>query len=187
MWDVSTDGSGPNVAATRDGVVLTLPAHAVPRPPETVVYARLASYCSLAGPFDIQLRYELRDWPRANGATLQLSAAFADVMRVSDPSGSERYAGVSNPAGIGPARWRAEAATGDRRGVLRVVRQGATVSEYVRRHRKWQLLLRAPVFDAQVYVLLQLSSTESRFSHRQVSVLLRDFRVNRGSFGCAQA
>ena len=184
FWDVSFAGQGSSATADGSGVELALSPHAAPPAGSRLFYSRLASYCWLTGPFDIQVDYALRDWPPRNGSTLQLSAAYADAARVSEPSGAEVYEAVSRPQTPGVGRYGHRLATRDTSGTLRLVRSGPTVTEYARQDGRWRRLLTAPVAPYSVYPLVQLSSTPSRFAHREVRVSLSNFRVTTGSLSC---
>jgi DNA-binding SARP family transcriptional activator len=184
FWDVETFGTGPSVLPGHGGVVLTIPAHATPADATGAIKARMSSYCTLAGEFDIQVDYDLLAWPAANGAAIGMYAAYADLVRKSAPT-SEQYVGAVrhlDPPDGAPHRL---VATQDTRGTLRIIRSGNQMTELVRHGGGWLQVDAFPnTTPAAVSVLLELWTNAQRFSHRQVEVQLTNFRVNSGSLEC---
>ena len=184
FWDVETFGAGPTVEADRHGALLTIPAHATPTDSSGTLKARMSSYCTLAGEFDVQVDYDLRTWPAANGTGIGIYAAWADLIRESGPGG-EQYAGAHRfldpPDGVP----HAFSATNDDRGTLRIIRSGDRMIELVRERGAWHQVyrFRNPT-PAAVSVYLELWTNAQRFSHRQVDVQLTNFRVNSGFLQC---
>ena len=184
FWDINTFGTGLSVLPALNGVVLTIPAHATPTDPTGAIKARMSSYCTLAGEFDIQVDYNLLTWPPANGTGIGMYAAYADLVRESGPT-SEQYVGAVrylDPPDGAPHRL---VPTRDTRGTLRIIRRGNRITELARKGRGWLQVdaFRNPT-PAAVGVLLELWTNAQRFSHRQVAVQLTNFRVNNGSLEC---
>lgn len=184
FWDVATFGAGPSVRPDGDGVRLTIPAHAAVDEASGALKARLASYCTVAGEFDVQVDYNLRSWPPANGAGIGMYAAYADVMRSSSRTG-EHYVGAYRKLDPPDGPPHAFAATDDKGGTLRIVRRGDRMIELIRDGGRWrQLYAFGDATPAPVSVYLELWTTKRRFANRQVEVQLTNFRVNTGSLQC---
>jgi DNA-binding SARP family transcriptional activator len=184
FWDVESLGAGPTVGEDGSGALLTMPAHATPTDSSGTLKARMSSYCTLAGAFDVPVDSELREWPAANGTGIGMYAAYADVIRESAPAG-ERYVGAHRIVDPPDGTPHAVAVTKDTRGALRVVRSGDRMIELVREGGSWhQLYAFGNPTPASVSVYLELWTSARRFSHRQVEVRLTNFRVNSGSLQC---
>ena len=184
FWDVETAGAGTTVRADGAGALLTIPAHATPTDASGEIKARISSYCTLAGEFDIQVDYALNTWPGANGTGIGMYAAYADVIRESSPTG-ERYIGAHRLLDPPDGTPHALIATTDTRGTLRIVRSVNRMIEFVRAHGTWRQIysFRNPT-PAAVSVYLELWTDAQRFAHRQVEVQLNNFRVNSGYLQC---
>lgn len=184
FWDVATFGDGPTVRPDRDGVRLAIPAHAAPTDPSGALKARLASYCTLAGEFDVQVDYRLHSWPRSNGASVGMYAAYADVVRSSTGKG-ERYVGAHRLLDPPDGPPHAGSATDDEHGALRIVRSGGRMATFVRKGNEWRRIFSfGDATPAAVSVYLELWTNARRFAHRHVEVQLSDFRVNEGLLQC---
>ena len=184
FWDVETFGNGPTVAESSNGAFLTIPAHATPTDSTGVIKARMASYCTLAGLFDVQVDYNLSTWPSGNGAGIGIYAAWADLIRESTPN-RELYVGAHrflDPPDGAPHKL---VSTRDLHGTLRIVRSADQMIELVRQGNAWHQLYAFPnPTPAAVSVYLELWTNTRRFSHRQVQVTLTKFRVNSGFLQC---
>lgn len=184
FWDVETIGAGTTVEENSDGVFLTIPAHATPTDSTGEIRARISSYCTVAGLFDVQVDYSLSAWPSANGSSLGMYAAWADVIRESTPT-SEQYVGAHrflDPPDGAPHKL---VSTHDVSGTLRIVRSSDRMIELVRQGGSWRQVYAFPnPTPAAVGVYLELWTNAQRFSHRQVQVKLTNFRVNSGFLQC---
>jgi DNA-binding SARP family transcriptional activator len=185
VWDVEAVGNGPTANADGDGMVLTIPAHATPTDPSGALRTRIATYCGLAGEFDIQVDYRLLTWPSASGVGIGMYAAWADAMRESTSTG-DYYVGARRIVDPPDGPPRARAQTTDTRGTLRVARAANRMIVYDRSSGGWRQLYTFPnPTPAAVSVYIELFTTARRFSHRQVAVRLTNFRVNSGVLNCS--
>ena len=185
IWDVVSVGNGPTETADRRGVVLGIPAHATAADSSGALKARLTTYCRLAGGFDVQVDYRLLAWPPASGVALGMYASYADVMRESTATG-ERYVGAERIVDPPDGLPRKLLPTTDTRGTLRLVRAGRRVTMLVHTGGRWRRVFAFPnPTPAAVPVYLELYTTERRFSHRQVTVRLSNFRVSSGLLDCS--
>ena len=185
VWDVESVGNGPTVTGERHGIDLTIPAHATPTDPSDALRARLTTYCRLAGGFDIQVDYRLLTWPPASGVALGMYASYADVMRESSATG-ERYVGANRIVDPPDGRPRGAIRTSDTHGTLRLVRGDNRMMMLVRTGGAWRRVFAfSNPTPAAVSVYLELYTSGRRFSHRQITVRLSDFRVSSGLLDCA--
>jgi DNA-binding SARP family transcriptional activator len=184
-WDIVTLGKGVAVAPTARGVLMTIPAHAIPTDGTQQMKARLATYCVLAGPFDVQVDYALRAWPRVNGVTVGMYAAFANLVRESDARRGEEYVGnVSHfdPPDRAPNK---RLPTRDTSGTLRITRAVGRITEQVATNGNWQTVYTAAsTLEYPAAVYLEAWTNERRFAHREVDVEFSNFRVNDGIITC---
>jgi DNA-binding SARP family transcriptional activator len=184
FWDVATFGTGPSVLPGHNGVLLTIPAHAASADPTGAIKARMSSYCTLAGEFDIQVDYNLLKWPAANRTGVGMYAAYADLVRESGPTG-EQYVGAVRHLDPPDGAPHVRVPTHDTRGTLRIVRSGNRMTELARQGGDWLQVNAFPnPTPAAVSVLLELWTSTQRFSHREVQVELTNFRVSSGSLEC---
>jgi len=187
FWDVETFGTGPTVVEEKAGVRLTIPAHAIPGDSSGTIKARLTSYCTLSGAFDVQVDYNLSVWPTANGAGIGMYAAYGDLVRKSGPSG-EQYVGAVRRLDPPDGAPHKAISTRDSSGALRIIRSGNRMTELVHSGGRWRQVDTFPnPTPASVSVLLELWTNAQRFSHRQVEVQLTNFRVNSGFLECPTA
>ncbi len=185
VWDIEAVGNGPTPTAGGHGIELAVPAHATPIDRSGALKARLTTYCRLAGGFDVQVDYQLLTRPSAGGGALGMYASYADVMRESSATG-ELYVGAHRMVDPPDGRPRGTATTTDTRGTLRLVRGGDRVTMLVRTSGAWRRVYAFPnPTPAAVPVYLELYTNERRFSHRQVTVRLSNFRVSSGLHDCS--
>lgn len=184
-WDYSTLGKGLVITPTSHGVRLTITADATPADAGGVMKAHLVTYCSLGGPFDVQVDYRLATWPAANGVSIGMYAAYADLVRESDTHRGEQYVGnVTHfePPDKSPNR---RLPTQDTTGTLRIVRGNNKIEEQVRKGGRWHLVYtKSAPFDFPAAVVLEAWTNTDRFTHHQVDVEFSNFRVNTGILTC---
>jgi DNA-binding SARP family transcriptional activator len=185
VWDVESVGNGPTETADRQGIVLTIPAHATPTDASGSLKARLTTYCTLVGGFDVQVDYTLLTWPAASGVALGMYASYADVMRESSATG-DLYVGAHRIVDPPDGPPRRAVPTTDAHGTLRIVRGGNRVTMFARQGHAWRRLFAfGNPTPAPASVYLELYTNAHRFSHRQVAARLTNFRVNSGSLDCS--
>lgn len=125
-WDIETPPPG-----YLSGVVVAGQALQVQLKSSGPGGSGVVSRCSVGGDFDVRVTYRLDRWPAGNGYSARLGAVdlsgpsgIVSVNRYSLAAGSEQYILVS-----GGAATSANTTDG-KRGMLRLVRSGATVSGY---------------------------------------------------------
>ena len=186
-WDLETIGQGVAISPTPDGVLLTIPAHATPTDATGQIKAHLATYCSLLGSFDVQVDYRLRTWPPANGVSVGMYAAFADLVRESNARRGEQYVGNVTHFDPPDRPPNKHLPTHDTSGTLRITRTLNHIEEQVRTNRHWQPVYTAhSAFEYPAAVYLEAWTNSTRFAHREVDVEFSNFRVNEGTLTCPQ-
>jgi 6-phosphogluconolactonase (cycloisomerase 2 family) len=150
--------------------------------------AGVISKCFLDGDFDVQIDYELLNWPVGN--LHQLGFRPFDLYdEGAGASGVWRQSAVSseNYVGVYPFYFGSTAvATTDQFGSLRLVRSGATLTGFHRAGGSWTAVRSAPVSSVPTRVALELASLQVGAAVTQeASIAFDNFIVNGGT--CAAA
>jgi dipeptidyl aminopeptidase/acylaminoacyl peptidase len=178
IWHTIQFGTDTSFAQQNGRLEITLGADAQPGGPFNTIEAHYGLNCSLPGDFDMQVDYQLLDWPAGNGAFAQLAAFFigAGIFRQSETYG-EFYNAYSN-FGFNTVL------TADRSGSFRFVRSGGrTIASYLDPLVGWVTVLDVPANPGVVVPGLSLSSGPN-FAHEEVRVAFDNFRVNSGTLSC---
>jgi len=150
------------------------------------VSAGVAAQCHLMGDFDVQVDYQLLQWPPQSGVNLDfdtfdiVNGSFGDVhgMFVFDPGGgtgiSTHFPGPVNTFVRDPALS----------GTLRFTRVGGTLTAYRFTGGGWSALQSTSDAATEVAVALNVFSNVAPFTHPDVKVAYDNFRVNSGTFAC---
>jgi hypothetical protein len=176
LWYSSVTGTGTTVAEQNHRLELSFAADAAAAPNGqgfTMMAAQVGTECRFLGDFDARVSYELLNWPPANGVMLQLAAWFsssnAAVVRQSQRSGLEAY-------GAWHGSTSATIGTSDRKGVLRLRRQGSQLVAYVRHGGRWVRIASSRASGAPL-IGLQAMSTDEWFGDQPVAVAFDDFEI----------
>jgi hypothetical protein len=180
-------GTGGGVSLTPSGLLVTLGSGLEAR--------GVVSRCSLNGDFDVQVSYVLPpfpNWPAHNPYTLRLGAVDLSIIGFTDQFAEEGVQRNSSIDPLEPSEFYTtvftssltQTPTSDRNGALRLVRQGASLFGYFLSGGSWVLIngMSGPTstnptrFNLDVYT----SST----SAQGVTVLFKNFQVNRGAVSC---
>lgn len=156
--------------------------------------ALFESRCLLAGDFDVEVRYQLLDWPQNNGARVGILAVDPDAASGVTPPGTIQMA-RRGPTTDRPAESYASwssleppetyVATSDTSGTLRLVRSGDRLTAYYRSGATWQQLgpdRRAPADALRIRIGAWSNATD--FVRQRVRVALDDFIVRAGRLLC---
>ncbi|MEW5803579.1 MAG: PQQ-binding-like beta-propeller repeat protein, partial [bacterium] len=190
LWEIKTDGSGPIIAETNGRLEISFPTNSADDPAKGAFSANYSSICKLKGDFDIQIDYELLNWPAKNGVRVGLTVIGPRrneaVERVSlgnsDFSGypSEEYV-VDFTNGI-----QFMAAPPDNlSGKLRLVRSGATLTGYYY-NNSWVPIYSTTVTTEDVGFCYSAWSHNYVFADREVKVAFDNFIINKGSYTCCK-
>jgi hypothetical protein len=180
LWNPEVRGAGPSVTETNQQLEIFLPSTSLDPS------AGVVSVFKIRGDFDVQVDFNLIDWPPANGVRSAISVRFDPRNPISyanertsysyndDFAGREVYlTDFSTPAGT--------IASDDSSGKLRIVRKGSHWSTYYFSDGKWKLdyeTLNGDTRDAYIY--LGAWSSNSVFIHKNVKLAFDNFMVNSG-------
>ncbi|HKD34449.1 MAG TPA: hypothetical protein VKB73_13450 [Gaiellaceae bacterium] len=178
-------GSGPSISETNGRLEVSMPSDTLNDPNLGFANAGVAAPCHLLGDFDIQVDYQLLQWPPQSGVNVDfdtfdiVNGSFGDAhgMFVFDPGGGT---GISThfpgPNTFVPAP--------ESSGTLRFVRVGTTLTAYRLTPTGWSAIQGTSDLANEVAMNLNVFSNAPRFSHPDVKVAYDNFRVNSGAFSC---
>src|SRR5262249_30152126 len=131
FWRVNQTGPDTLIREQGGKLLITLGADAQPGGPFNNIDADWGGSCSLVGDFDMQVRYQLVEWPDANGVSAELDGFFADLATArQDVFNGNQYIAWSNPLLTGSS-------TTDLSGSLRLARTGSSATSYYRNALGW--------------------------------------------------
>jgi dipeptidyl aminopeptidase/acylaminoacyl peptidase len=179
-------GSGPSVLQANGRLEVSVPADTLNDPSSGYMDAGVGTQCNLLGDFDIQVDYQLLQWPTQSGVNVDFNTAtfvngsYADTygMFVFDPGGGT---GVSTNF-PGPVNTFVPAPESS--GTLRFVRVDTTITAYRLTPQGWNALQSASEPANEFGVSLDVFSNAPQFSHPDVKVAYDNFRVSGGTFSC---
>jgi dipeptidyl aminopeptidase/acylaminoacyl peptidase len=178
-------GSGPSIAETNGHLEVSMPSDTLNDPILGFANAGVAAPCHLLGDFDIQVDYQLLQWPPQSGVNVDfdtfdiVNGSFGDVhgMFVFDPGGgtgiSTHFPGTNT---FVPAP--------ESSGTLRFVRVGTTLTAYRLTPTGWSAIQGTSDLVSEIAMSLNVFSNAPQFSHPDVKVAYDNFRVNNGMFSC---
>jgi Tol biopolymer transport system component len=148
----------------------------------------IGSPCHLPGDFDMQIDYQLLQWPEHGGFFAALMGIFGDinVARISTqfaPPYNQSYNAFSNSSnGFSFATENTLATSGS----LRITRVGGTGYAYVRDSSgaDWRLLFSAGGNTGEAIPQISLFALAANFGHQDGSVAWDNFRINSGQLSC---
>lgn len=190
-WIPRIVGTGPTSSQTNRRLEVTLPAGSSSSASAPYFGAVYDSTCKLDGDFDIQVDFQLLDWPPAGGVRVGIlvadaTAAYglfpfgaAHVSRVSQ--GGESYRTFEEGVGIG-----GDIRTSDMSGSLRLVRTGDTLRAYHADPAGWVLIGSDAVSAQLLRVSIGAWSSGVTFGGQQAKVALDNFVINSGTLVCGQ-
>ena len=180
-------GSGLSVSQTNGRLEVSVPSDTLNDPSRGFADAGVSTQCHLLGDFDIQVDYQLLQWPAQSGVNVDFdTATFTNGnfdgggfgMFVFDPGGgtgvSTNFPGGNNTFVPAP----------ESSGTLRFVHVGSMLTAYRLTPSGWSAIqsVSDPANDA--VVSLDLFSNAAQFSHPDVKVAYDNFRVDSGNFSC---
>jgi Tol biopolymer transport system component len=179
-------GSGPSVSQANGRLEVSVPSDTLNDPDTGFVDAGVGTQCLVLGDFDIQVNYQLLQWPPQSGVNVDfnttpfINGSYGEGygMFVFDPGGGT---GVSTNF-PGPVDTFVPAPESS--GTLRWVRVGTSITAYRLTPEGWSALQSASEPANEFGVSLDLFSNAPQFSHPDVKVAYDNFRVNGGTFSC---
>jgi hypothetical protein len=188
FWYSLTD-PGSALAVQNGRLLESIAGSAAPGGQFNQTAAAIGSPCHLPGDFDMQIDYQLLQWPEHGGFFAALQGIFGDVAvaRVSapwDPPFNQSYNAWSNSSsGFQFATENTRVTSGS----LRVTRAGSTVYAYVLDATApgWRLLFSADGNTGEAIPQISLFAQAGTFGHEDGSVAWDNFRINSGTLTCA--
>ncbi len=187
FWGIPfVTGSGPSIAETNGRLEVSMPSDTLNDPLLGFANVGVGAQCHLLGDFDIQVDYQLLQWPPQSGVNVDfdtfdiVNGSFGDVhgMFVFDPGGgtgiSTHFPGPINKFVPAP----------ESSGTLRFVRVGTTLTAYRLTAGGWSALQSTSDLVNEIAMNLNVFSNAPQFSHPNVKVAYDNFRVNSGTFSC---
>jgi dipeptidyl aminopeptidase/acylaminoacyl peptidase len=186
FWGIPfVTGSGASIAETNGRLEVSMPSDTLNDPTLGFANAGIGAQCHLLGDFDIQVDYQLLQWPPQSGVNVDfdtfdiVDGSFGDVhgMFVFDPGGgtgiSTHFPGTNT---FVPAP--------ESSGTLRFVRVGTTLTAYRLTPTGWSAIQSTSDLVNEIAMNLNVFSNAPQFSHPDVKVAYDNFRVNGGTFSC---
>jgi dipeptidyl aminopeptidase/acylaminoacyl peptidase len=179
-------GSGPSISETNGRLEVAFPSDTVNDPLLGYVSVGVAAQCHLLGYFDIQVDYQLLQWPPQSGVNVDfdtfdiVNGSYGDVygMFVFDPGGGT---GISTHF---PGPLNTFVSAPETAGTLRFVRVGSTRTAYRLTLAGWSPLQSISDPASEIDVNLNVFSNAAQFSHPDVKIAYDNFRVSSGTFSC---
>jgi hypothetical protein len=176
VWWVGRSGIGPTVDAVDGRLELGMPADARPDPGQTWISANLQTRCRILGDFDVQVDYQLLEWPSSNGVHVDLDVADDRAM-VRLNTGGEAVVAWFPP-------WVASAPDDELSGSFRIRRRGSSIYGYALSARGWYEVSRGRFVGESAFVRLQIGANVNEFSKQRVRVAFDDMRISSGRLAC---
>jgi hypothetical protein len=180
IWHTSGDGSGATLSSP--GRLEVTFAREVTNGPNGYFGAHIGTNCRLRGDFDVQVDYELANWPLGNGVQVFMNTYygpgpdFESITRESNPWG-EFYGALID-------RLYNTTLTADVRGKLRLTRSGGTLSASEWTGSEWRLIGARSAVRADAVITFGAAARESSFAKREVKVGFDNFDVASGRLVC---
>jgi WD40-like Beta Propeller Repeat len=177
-WHTIID-PGSSLAETGGRLDLAIAPDAVPGGQFNQVNTHIGLQCSLPGDYDIEVDFELLDWPARGGVYASLNAFFANagVSRWTNQWG-DQFTAWSD--GIG----NSVPATGAR-GSFRLARLGATLTAYARAEDgDWITVLSGPAAAGDAVAGIGVTAVGGQFQNVPARVAFDDFRLSSGVLAC---
>jgi len=179
-------GTGPTIGAVNGKLEVDVPSTTVNDPSTGYVTVGVAAACYLNGDFDVQVDYNLLQWPPASDVNLDfdtfdiVDGMYGDVhgMFVFDPGSGT---GVSTHF---PGPINTFVSAPELSGSLRFVKVGSTLTAYRLVDGAWSALQSTSDTASLVDVNLNVFSNATLLSHPDVKVAYDNVRVNSGTFSC---
>ena len=172
-------GSESDIAITQDRGRVTI---AVPGNAAQSFFAGISTICRAHGDFDARARFALVDWPVGDGLWANLGATTLGGVNTyrTDAFGSEEYGSFIPPAGgtLVPA-------DGDD-GILRLTRQGSTITSSYRDQGRWVTIFSGTSSTADTVFTLGIFnlSNITPFGGMPATVSYSSFSLNADAIIC---
>ena len=170
-WNVLINGSNGTVVQKNGKLLISIGAGAQPGGAYNFVGVQYGTKACYAGDIDMQVDYQLIQWPPSSGAYVSLQAVFANAMaeRYWDANGGgDQYASIIDP------RFKGGVLATGTSGSLRVTRINGVATTYYLANGAWQVIDSAPATrPAHLHIGLSLVPNISPTS--DITVALDNF------------
>lgn len=179
-------GSGPSISETNGRLEVSMPSETLNDLLLGFANVGVVAQCHLRGNFDIQVDYQLLQWPPQSGVNVDfdtftvVDGGFGDTygMFVFDPGGGT---GISTHF---PGPLNTFVSAPELSGSLRFVRVDTTLTAYRLTAAGWSELQSTSDPVDEVAMNLNMFSNALQFSHPDVKVAYDNFGVSSGTFSC---
>ena len=183
LWDIALKGSGPTIEEVNQRLQIRLPGSSHDAG-DGVFAAGYRSKCLLQGDFDIQVDYELLDWPFSNGVRVGLGYGGIGVVTRSSLGTAADYGGLPRDVAtldvMGPAVFVVAVSM---TGSLRLTRFGNVWTGFYREGDQWTQIGSSSGLASDIRVDIAAWSHDYAFTDHDVLIALDNFRINSGA-GC---
>jgi hypothetical protein len=191
-WMINVTGDHPPSIAEEEGhLAITLAAEAAADPSAGFVGAGYISACPLVGDFDIQVDYNLINWPEKNGVRVALS--LDSNQETPREYNAVRASLGNNDVGAPPHEvylYDAPqfvggiAETAHMSGTLRMVRSNTILTDYYLGGASWIPIHQREATAADLYFGLSVWSHDNAFADTEVKLAFDNMVVNQGTIIC---
>jgi hypothetical protein len=177
VWFQGSDDPSVTISQGRGRVTVAVPSGAAQG-----FNAGIGTACKAHGDFDARLRFALVDWPFADGLWVSLMAADLGGVNTyrTNNFGSEQYGSFIPPSGgtLVPARGN--------RGVLRLTRQGDTITSSFREGGHWVMIFSGtgPTGDSGINLVVFNLSFVAPFGEAPATIAFESFALNADAIVC---
>jgi Tol biopolymer transport system component len=180
LWQSFQNGSGATNSEANGKLTTTLAADSLQGGQYNEIEAHWGTNCELLGDFDVQVDYELLEWPAANGVQAGLDSFDATnpifAIRESQAFGEQYSSWIPQSFNSLP--------TSDLAGTLRVQREGSTAVVSYLTGATWVSIASGPTTTSPASITLGANSGMDRFAHEEVKIAWDNLRINSGSISC---
>jgi dipeptidyl aminopeptidase/acylaminoacyl peptidase len=180
FWQSFQNGSGATNSEANGNLTTTLAADSVQGGQYNEIEAHWGTNCRLPGDFDVQVDYQLLEWPAANGVQAGLDSFDATnpifAIRESQTFGEQYSSWIPQSFNSQP--------TSDLAGTLRVQREGGTAVVSYLSGATWVAVASGATTTSPASITLGANSGMDRFSHQEVKIAWDNLRINSGAISC---
>lgn len=181
LWQSFQNGTGATNNEANGKLITTLDAASVEGGQYDEIEAHWGTTCRLAGDFDVQVDYQLVEWPSANGVQAMFSSFDTsnqgfNVSRESQTYGEQYTSWIPSESTSQP--------TSDLTGTLRLRREGSTAVVSYLNGATWVPVASGPTTTSSATITIGASSFMGRFAHQEVKIAWDNFRINSGTLSC---
>lgn len=188
-WYPASKGTGVNWGQTNNRLEFSFTADAQNDPALRVFGASYVSSCHLTGDFDVQVQYNLIDYPEANGVRVSLGLGYSFLLDTGLPANIGIAAfGARNDVATGKNYFTDTESgitvkpTTDTKGYLKLTRQGGILTGYYydAATQQWVMVGSSPTSIADASFYIGAWSHDAYFGDKPVKVAFDDVAINQG-------